>query len=86
MLLGFVMNRKSIAFSGVFLILTGLLCLVLGLWCFWTSGFSTDFSVGGGDVLMPELSGNILWFISVSCTTIVLGIVFVVWTYMLRSS
>jgi len=77
------MKRRSITFSGIFLIATGSISLAFGLWYAWTNGISTDLSIR--DVLLPELSGNLLWLISVSYSTIVLGIIFILWAHKLRN-
>lgn len=77
------MKRKSIAFSGIFLIVVGSLSLAFGLWYAWMNGISANISIR--DILLPELSGNLLWLLSVSCSAIVLGIIFLLWAYKLRN-
>lgn len=77
------MNRRSIAFSGVFLVVVGSVFLAFGLWYVWTSGFSNGLTAR--DIMVPEFSGNLFWLISVSSSTIMLGIIFIWWAYRLRN-
>ncbi len=75
------MNVRSIAIAGIFLIVVGSIFLIFGLWYAWLYGISTDMSIQ--DLLFPEFSGNLLWLISLDCSTIVLGFIFVRWAYKL---
>jgi len=77
------MKKRSIFFFGIFLIAVGSISLAFGLWYAYTNGISPNLSIS--DILLPELSGNLLWLISVSCSTIVLGIIFLLWAYKLKN-
>jgi len=74
--------RKSIALTGVFLIVVGSVFLVFGIWYALTYGVPQDLSVR--DILLPELSGNLFWLLGVSSAAIVLGIVFLLWAIKFR--
>lgn len=67
------MKRKSVAYSGVFLIALGSVSLVFELWYALIFGITLDIRY----FIRPELSGDLLWLISVSLTMIVLGIIFI---------
>lgn len=73
------MKRKSVAYSGGFLIVLGSISLVFGLWYALIFGITLDIRY----FISPELSGDLLWLISVSCSMIVLGIIFILWAYKL---
>jgi len=73
--------RRSIAVAGIFLIMVGSTFLVFGLWYAWMYGISTDIPIW--TLLFSEGAHDLLSLISVSCSTIVLGIIFVLWAYKL---
>lgn len=75
-------KRKSILIAGIFLAVVGSIFLIFGLWYAWMYGISSDIPIE--HLLFPEVSGNLLWLISVSCAMVVLGIIFILWAYKLK--
>jgi len=75
-------KRKSILIAGIFLVVVGSIFLIFGLWYAWMYGISSDIPIE--HLLFPEVSGNLLWLISVSCAMVVLGIIFILSAYKLK--
>lgn len=73
------LNRKPIIAAGVFLVVLGVAFLGIEIWYACRYGFPHEISAR--DLLLPELSGDVLWLISVSCATIVLGLFFLLWAH-----
>jgi len=76
--------RRSIAAAGVFLIMVGSIFLIFGMYYAWTYGVSADIPLW--NLLFPEAGGNIFSLMSLSSSSIVLGIVFLLWALRLRNN
>jgi hypothetical protein len=71
--------RKSVAVAGIFLIVVGSIFLISGTWYAWMYGIDTNIRIWS--LLFSGAGGDLLSFISLSSSLIVLGIIFVVWAY-----
>ncbi|MFQ6087018.1 MAG: hypothetical protein ACE5OV_03250 [Candidatus Bathyarchaeia archaeon] len=73
--------KRPIAAAGIFLTVVGSLFLILGTWYAWMYGNATNIRIWS--LLFPGAGGDLLSFISLSSSMIVLGIIFIVWAYKL---
>jgi len=74
-----MLKKKSVAYSGILLVTLGSISLVFELWYALVFGIILDIQY----FTRPELSGDLLWLISVSCSMVVLGSIFILWAYKL---